>query len=344
MIFDVKFRYTLEITRYRKRNSEEVRISDSVPVEVRNVTGKEAPVAFRFRGEERSAWEGKAVELRSFGGALWRAMASVGYDSEKGRTANPLTTGELQSKLAGSDLANGTPFALDSAYNDHRRSTTLDEIGRCKIKGNGQEIRAAAIRELHKLASELLVVDGVVHEPASEPVYVIKTYGHGAEYGDIEIGFVSNVNHEMSPAQVFRADQPEAAVAAAVAMDFTSPVTELPDDQRIDVLMPELVTFRYDMGPRLEARAKSICQSMAEDLKEADLPYAAGYIRLRDALAARDQDTVAAMVMSEIIPLLEAKSERIGFESWAQQTARELKDEWQRFGDGPVDELAPLAG
>ena len=344
MIFDVKFRYTLEITRYRKRNSEAVRISDSVPVEVRSATSREAPVAFRFQGEERSPWEGKAIELRSFGGSLWQPVSSVEYDSKRGQTATLLSANDLQAKLARSDLASGTPFALEGTYHDHKRSTTLEEIGRCKIAGDGEQIRAAAIRELHALASEILIVDGIVHEPADEPVYAIKTFGHGDEYGDIEIGFASSVNHEVSPSKVFRADQPEAALAAAIAMDFKSPVTELPNDKRIEVLMPELVTFRYDMGPRLEARATSICQSMAGDLKEADLPFAAGYIRLRDALAAKDQATVAAMVMTDIIPLLEAKSARIGFGSWAEQTARELRDEWQRFGDGPVDELAPLAG
>lgn len=344
MIFDVKFRYTLEITRYRKRNSEEVRISDSVPVEVRSVTSQEAPVAFRFQGEERSPWEGKAIELRSFGGSLWRPLATVNYDSKRGQTAAPLTASELQAKLARNDLASGTPFALGSAYHDHKRSTTLEEIGRCKIAGNGEEIRAAAIRELHELAAEVLVVDGILHQPAVEPVYVIRTYGNGAEYGDIEIGFVSNVSHETPPGQVFRADQPEAALAAAIEMDFKSPVTEIPPAQRIEVLIPELVTFRYDMGPRLEAGAMDICRSMADDLKEADLPFAAGYIRLRDALAAKDQGTVASMVMNEIIPLLEANSKRIGFESYVQRRACELRDEWQRFGDGPVDELAVLAG
>lgn len=131
-------------------------------------------------------------------------------------------------------------------------------------------------------------------------------------------------------------------------MDFGTPATALDPQHRIEVLMPDLVTFRYDMAPRLEKQARSICDSMANDLKDADLPFAATYIRLRDALNAGKLDIVAALVTDELIPVLKSKSERIEFKSWAEEVASELKEEWLRYGGDtalPSDhELNGLAG
>jgi hypothetical protein len=347
MIFDVKFRWTLEIRRHRKRNSEVVRISDSTPVKVCETAGNAAPVAFRYQGPERTAWEGRPVEIRAFGGRLWQPTADVDH-SAGDKIVAALTSERLQARLSADDKAEGTPFALPGAYYDHRSSMAIAQIGRCEFKENPEETRADAVQQLQDLASDLLVVDGVVHEPACEPVYVIRTWGHRDEYGDIELGFVSGVDADVRPSRVFRADQAEHVIAEAMSMDFDRAVTEIEPQHRIEVLMPDLVTFRYDMTPRLEKQARSICDSMANDLKEADLPFAATYIRLRDALSAGKLDIVAALVTEELMPILKSKSERIEFKSWAEGVAVELREEWLRFGGDTVlpsgHELNALAG
>jgi hypothetical protein len=347
MIFDVKFRWKLEVRRYRKRNSEELRISDSTAVEVCEVARAAAPVAFRYQGLERTAWEGRPIEIRTFGGRLWQPKPEVDH-AAGAETVAALTSARLQAQLAADDKARGTPFALAGAHYDYGTSIELAQIGRCEFKGDPEATRAEVVQQLQELASDLLVVDGVVHEPASEPVYVIRTWGHRDEYGDIELGFVSGVDADTHPSRVFRADQAEHVIAEARSMDFGTPATALDPQHRIEVLMPDLVTFRYDMAPRLEKQARSICDSMANDLKDADLPFAATYIRLRDALNAGKLDIVAALVTDELIPVLKSKSERIEFKSWAEEVASELKEEWLRYGGDtalPSDhELNGLAG
>ncbi|MGY3581845.1 hypothetical protein ACVIGB_000084 [Bradyrhizobium sp. USDA 4341] len=346
MIIDVKFRWTLAFTLKGKRKPEDARISDVAPVEVRSISGDEAPAAFRYQGVERSDWEGQTIDVRSFEGRLWQPKAVVDYDGRK--TVAALTLEEFQAKLLADDRAVGTPFQLHDAYSDYRTSTTLDHIGSCKLEADYEEKRSAVVQQLQRLALDLLIVDGVVHEPACEPVYVIKAWGHGDEYGDIEIEFASDIDAETAPNRVFRSDRPEEVAAEAVAMGFETPVTEIKPEYRIEVLIPELVTFQYDMASRLRKQAQRICDGMVSDLKDADLSFAATYIQLRDALFANDLDKVAGIVTNDLIPVLEPKSQLIGFRTWNEESARELREEWLRFGGDvtlPSDhELVGLAG
>ena len=346
MILDVKFRWSVEFVRYRKRNSEKARITDSAPVEVAAVAAAQAPLAFRMQGAERSVWEGQTIELRSYDGRLWQATAHSDYVNDE-KVVKPLSIQELHERLAVDDKGGGTPFALPESYYDHSRSTTLADIGRCRFLDDTDELREAVVQQLQQLASDVLIVDGVVYEPAEEPVYVIRTYGHSDEYGDIEIKPVSSIDADMAPDRVFRADRPEDVLREVAGMNFRTPMTEIEPASRIEVIMPEHVTFRYAMLPRLEKLARRICDAMVSDLKKADLPFASTYIRLRDALDARDFAAVATLVTDELVPMCVADARRSGFRSWELGASRDLREEGLRFGELPepsTEHLAMLAG
>lgn len=330
MILDVRFRWAAEIVRHGRRKVEKVHISDLAPVEVRDVTALEAPIAFRYDGGELG-WEGRIVELRSFADRLWRPVLDPTQGSDGPAPLH--TVQSLQAAVSADKSVLYTPFKLDRTF---ERAESRRDLGDCRFQSDPDAARQQKVSELQRVAADLLIIDGIVHQPAAEPVYRIRTSGYHREYGDLEVVSASHVGPETPPTLVFRADMRKEAVARMVRMELEVGKSE---GDRVEVLIPELVTFRYDMRPRLEEGARHIRDAMVSELKSADLPFAAAYIRLRDAIAAQDHQLMAAVLIDDVIPVLEKSSAGMGYTPWELSSAVELKDEWMAFGDQP--ELAP---
>jgi len=190
----------------RCRKPRTVEETGSVAVEISEIDGDAAPVAFRV---PNLGW--KPDEHRWWNGALWLPHLPWAHQTEP--------------TIPGDDK-----FPVRQTYRANWGTDGLD----------------AAIAEVHQEYRQYLIIDGVVWRSAwGEPRYVIHTLGLGHNHSSTCLSTDSGYNPNIHRSRYYRADQYSMAVAAAVAIAVargdTNSVERIKATPPIEVLIPEAV-------------------------------------------------------------------------------------------------------
>jgi hypothetical protein len=194
----------------------------------------------------------------------------------------------------------------------------------------------------------MLIVGGVVHHRVPEPVYHLRSFGGFDRFFSIKTVHADDVKPEADPTEFFRADRLDDAVA-----EYERLTGEKLDAERraevvagfVEVLLPEALSFRYDMRPRVMVEAAQFLRWMEGDLATKDIAFASAFIRLRDATATAvpDHERIVAVVADEIVPAMRSNDTA----EWEIDRASALVDAWRNREDSSLvrdADLAALAG
>lgn len=174
--------YVESVVPPRCRNPRDVRFETSTIIDLPVVGAAEAPVAFTFGGygpDDLSA-------IRLFDGQLYEVMA---YNHAQ-REPEPI--------VFGSDRF--PEYAEPKQYRNYGFERGLD----------------AHLEYMADRFADLIVIDGYVWRPTSEPRYVVQTFGLGRNHGGTSLSSASSDNPNIAAHAYFRADDYSAAQAHAV--------------------------------------------------------------------------------------------------------------------------------
>jgi len=273
MILNVDFIYEAVVLRGRKRTPDDVSLVSTQPVEVREVEAAAAPVALRTR-EDRPGGGGGTREYRLFEGGLW----VVHKDDEGKAPANAAWLARQAGSIADAPYGYGHPFAATTSH----RGGVLGrpgEVPDLRLLRSDHDDRAAAVREA---AAGILLVDGLVHRPAPEPVYeFVDEHRFSLLYvrGYTAPGKGRPLNYGISH---FRADERAHMLAA-----FGDQGTRAADMADIEVLIPEAVRAPLPEQALLVA-ARVMRDDLARMVLERDAAFFGVYADLRDAMRAME--------------------------------------------------------
>ena len=284
MLLDVTFAYEAEVLAPRKRRLENKVFLATIPVEIDEIPSAGLPVAFRF--DERQRWDdgkGVAREVRwSAELGHWQADLDVAPARDLGPEERPATKERDAAWLAAHSDPRLTDFSrfsddpfriLAGVYGNVSGSEFIEgnpnvvKVGRTNRDEREAEVRAAI--------EAMLIVDGVLHERTTEPVFNIRELrtregNHG--WAVIERAG----DHSVKGRTHFRADE----AAAVEAMVSGSGNDVMP---AVEVLIPEAVRAPLPEMDVVEA-AELLMARMAEDLKKQDRAFFLAYADLRDSV------------------------------------------------------------
>lgn len=350
MIVDAPFIYELPYVPHRARNKRTAIVKDSAPIEIAEASASEAPVALKVdAGRFSRTWTvGAPRDYRFWNGAFWRPY-SIQTEARRGNKENnaryaPMPVKELVRQTA----AGGGPFGNDNSGWRLNRAVELNSLMPCRFMASPDALREQVIRDLQQTSADILVVDGIAYHRVSEPVFRVKKWGSFEQYHSIEVTHVADIKPEDDPEEFFRADRFDDAVARYESRSgekFTKKSAKDIAERRIEVLLPETLSFRYDMRPRVLREAKEILSWMKSDLAEKDLAFAAAFIHLRDATKDEtpvDHGAVAEMVGNEVAKAMRDN----GSAGWMIDRAESLLTDWHNREDPSLirdGDLAALA-
>lgn len=133
-----------------------------------------------------------------------------------------------------------------------RKQVPATEIAEKIMVGNSYDLFANMVAEIYQEnASRFLFIDGMAWEKASEPFYVVQTFGLGRNHGGTAL-MIDRIGHRADHFHTFSALQHEEAIATAVqvALDRgdTDYVSSIQDRQYyIEVIDPSAVQFQRQM-------------------------------------------------------------------------------------------------
>ena len=285
MIINVTYRFDAEVIAPRQRNARSRSFVETIPVEIREPSPSEAPVALAFTADQ---WfdhaPGQRLELRWFDDTLYRKAFEVTRD--KGRDEPPVVAPRGADWIV--RCAEGgykdrdnyrAPLPVGTKpYDEAGEPMRIDEDPRvARVKSSKQVERRS---EVLAAADALILVDGEVHVACTEPVY---RYSGGSFFGggrdrSVAPEFLDKGNRNQHCSNLFRADE----------YDFMVENRRLDADElggTIEVLIPEAV--RYD-GPAqvMLGAAADLRDWMRERVADRDMAFFATFMRLRDQLAA----------------------------------------------------------
>lgn len=206
---EFKFRRSyLPTPRCRKWRQREEKSATAVTVP--EVTAAEAPVAFRVTEYDMHTGGPATTPYLLWHGRLWRPR--MWYEEVCG------TEGALP------------PEELHQIISRSYRTFQSEE---------------EAIKSENAVASDYLIVDGVVYFITDEPRYVVMTFGLGHNHGGtaifVETGYNSNISHERYFTALERGKALAAARRIASNRGDTEDLPHLGDHKNIEVLLPEAV-------------------------------------------------------------------------------------------------------
>jgi hypothetical protein len=326
MIVDVPFFYDFPYIPHRNRNQKTATVLDAVPIEIVEATSDQAPVALRVSANRFSrSWNaGQPRDYRFWSGSFWRPFSAESGSGKKNRAFEAMTAGAFLQDAA----REGGYFTSGGQSWKFERAVALDTLMPCRPKASPEALRDDVIRQIQAKASNVLLVDGMAFHRISEPVYRLKQWGDVPEQSSIEIAHVNQIEAKDDPAEFFRADRFDDAAAEFERRTGRSiAAADLMREERgfIEVLLAEVLRFRYDMRPRVLSEATEILSWMKGGVVKHDLAFATAFIRLRDALMEVDvdHDAVARLLGGPVAETLRKNGEWDGMIERAEQI---LKD------------------
>ncbi len=270
----VPYSYDAEVLRPRRRNHESVRYAAEVTVEVDDLTGEEAPVAYRYvvteranpssrRGRETAATR-RVVEHRAHDGSMWApygdGRAEEGEARRGGRDWLVAATvaGEGDGPLCGDDVG-GLP-------------RLGDEPDLRDVRGSGAQEREAEVRAR---AADLALVDGVLWHRTGEACLKVNEYDFGTR------AYVSVGQRDDLGVHAFRMDQADWIGACHPEWDLGASVRR----HEVEVPRPDLLTLRTTERAVIDV-VGSVVRSMRDRVPDMDAPFFAAYAAARDDVLA----------------------------------------------------------
>jgi hypothetical protein len=313
--FDVLFVHEASVLHKRQRKPRPVILAERAEVTIPHVSIGAAPVALRY--PDPMARDGKLRELRWTGDRLVTAVE----DADGG----PVTL-DLARQLA----ARGDgPFrgALDW---QHRAARPTDDPSLAEARIVDMPNREWSLAVVRARAERLVLVDGILHVAAEEPVYLVH-HSPWAPAVHIMVTTAADAMHRKAAA-AFRADRLQAAIAHA-----RRPVPGGLASERavfhsaIEVLRPEALRFD-DRAVAVRRIAAELLDCVAGDLAQAGLPAMAAYVALRDLC--RGQDGGSDELAATVLGLLDAAAAdaALGHATWHETWAGIWREQLAAWG------------
>jgi hypothetical protein len=350
MIVEVPFCYEIPYIPHRGRKKKTANVVDKASIEIKDLTAAEAPVAVRVvAGKFSRSWNaGQPRDYRYADGRFWRSH-SVKTQPRRDNKMNIARHAAMPVKeMVRSISSGGGPFSKHGLSWKLERAVALDSLMPCRLLASPEVLREAEVLRIQSLAERILFVEGVAYYEISEPVYRVEKSGSFDQYTSIETMHVAQIEAGHNPSGFFRADRFDEAVAEyerVSGQKMTKRKMADVADSRIEVLMPKVLSFRYDMRPRVMEEAKEILSWMKDGLEKNDIAFASAFIRLRDALKDErdaDHEKIVGLVGGDVAQALRDNDD------WDLmiEKADALLSDWRNRDDAsliPDDAFAALA-
>lgn len=311
MILTVPFSRVVKHVLKGKRSPIDFHVLDETQVVIPDLTSEEAPTGLRFVPEE---WrmEKEPADHPWWGGKLWQPWSQV----PSGAKNRPMTVNELLAVLDGSRDGREnfySPFTVHPWKPHDKPFIAPDGLPPGKTADGGG--REELVAKIARRAAEIVLVDGKVYVPAIEPVYKIQVAsGWGFERRPEEPVLylktiaAEKVSANTRPSDYWRVDRLDDAIEDlmeaenrrrghhGLAAYSRDEIIEKCVWNRVEVLIPECVRFRYDMRPRVDQEVVAAFEGLQKGLPEADLEYFTTYAAFRELVRAepRDYDAIVA--------------------------------------------------
>ncbi|MCF5381974.1 hypothetical protein GIW05_00360 [Pseudomonas syringae] len=226
MELTVNYSYIDQIVPPRCRTPRPQRFADGVKVLfIREVTCDQAPIAIIGGAAERTESEAvDTIAYRWFEGRLW-TDGPVSYCSRRGTDIYPV---------------------LNTSLNlVHDRSVLIDtQLGIYICVHEGKK---AISEHLQACAHDWLIIDGQLHRPAPEPMYVVMTFGLSCNHGGTALMTSDFLNPNIRPEAYF------SLMEIQQARDYTLKVAEGRGDTekvstdpgyKVQVLIPAAIKWK----------------------------------------------------------------------------------------------------
>ena len=229
----IAFEMTFTPPRSKERT---VFVRDVEPVMVREVAGKEAPVAIDAELTPKNGEKARRIEYRSFDGALWE----------------PAPSHEVAVAAPKADDFMGNPFvAPDSPLlgNEIPAHIEIVVINEKKPVSNKRADSAAALQDI---ADRMLLVDGKLYMQSVGPIIALKLAAGNRE-GSLVLTSIDDLDKDIIDSMIFRADEKELALRAtdgllgkrAVTVDFEVPAIADPKALNADMTAQAIARTAY---------------------------------------------------------------------------------------------------
>lgn len=236
----IRYSYTESQIPKGCRKPRNVRLHDTVEATVREITADQAPIAIVAKFDELGMPQ--EVPYRWFEGKLWTSMQMYaarprGYTSRQ----DDWDHRKLPDQLDLSDEASrssGYYFGLDAPWGCPR-----DE----------------AIQVIESQLADHLLIDGVPHRVATEPRYVVMTFGLSGNHGGTSIHVTDYFNDNIKAESYFSLLETKQALAYA-----TNVAKERGDTESLPIKIEE----------QFEVRIKEAIQCGRSDHPEPPMPMA----------------------------------------------------------------------
>jgi hypothetical protein len=259
-VIEVPYSYSVTYVPPRSRKERTETVSDVTPVQVRECSAADAPVAARaVRSDET-----KPTEYRWHDGKLWQPVRSV----------DP--KGDL-SAIAGAPFGANPFVPRDSVLRENAEIKARDDV---PMKEIVKSEKLAGTATAQKRADDLLLIDGVLHEASVGPVLYLVPIERNKRVKLVSSD-IYDTREDRAPCFIFRGDERDHAIAVGTAL-FKHPPSV--DCEAVEVLMPgaldmdsSLVSLEQTaaavFGPLTE---KSTIGSLSTPFLEAYSEYDAG--------------------------------------------------------------------
>lgn len=250
----VPFLYEALIIKPRCRKPVLITVSDTVEVDIQEVSSASMPVAMRI-GSTELRWDGERLWDFDYQHVADQSPRKVTLQEVETNTANP--SGYRYSRVsAAAPFKNFWDSFPDSMVSRHKTREcglwlnvedadyeSRDDVAYREWVDDNREALMAFARQK---ASALRVVDGYMHTPAGEPRYVVMTFGLGNNHGGTGMFVHYSYNPNIPNTSYFDALNYEEACLRADAVakrrgDNKSIPVRPNGGHTIEVLIPEAV-------------------------------------------------------------------------------------------------------
>lgn len=261
--------YTYEASAFvgRERQPKMVVLNDLVEADVLEITSNDAPIVASLRltrvtGRTRRSTRS---DIRYVDGQFLEP--AIDWNSQDGvRTLGSMAYADLASRRLDDLRSFAWPMLQHLAAFTAINAEDVREI----VSDNQAACRASALRASQRAR----LVDGVLYQPGSEPVYV------RAPNGTVTSAMLSDVRRKTSPDLIFRADDPDPLLEYACGLPEKDQNKVL-DRNSIDIFRPDVLT--WDRSSELvRAAANLLVERLPRFLIEAPTEIVHAWVSLRD--------------------------------------------------------------
>lgn len=316
MILHVRHLYQAMVLPKGKRSPVERIHVGSVPVDIREASPAEAPVAITAGFPEGR------VAYRLLDDALIEPLAYEG---------RPLTVDALREAAEGGYLADEglDPFGTRGGRYLTNIQGTDPGVDGAKVRSTDEGVRQSRIAQR---AERLVVVDGIVHAPTQEPVYVVQR-GHG---GPMAKAARQTSEPRAAPSETYRADEIDHVLSGNHARGVAQGC-------EIEVIIPHAVRYA---GPEAEiVHAAELMRGCLQKLiPDGDDELFRTYRVLRDEMKAyRDARTAGGSpdIGDLVDALRETRRPSLGIDAYWMQRAEKALDRLDARAMSQAFELVP---